>query len=135
MADEFDLPPKSDLNPAGRQAGMEQHDTTLGLYPPELPRPRRSCSLPTVLEDHWPPVALLMPRRFNSAAIWRADGKCASSVKIGFMRSASSSACLLLASLPAVQPPSVWPRALAALRPSLVREETSGALFLRQRGK
>ena len=81
----------------------------------QLPRPRRSCSLPTVLEDHWPPVALLMPRRFNSAAIWRADGKCASSVKIGFMRSASSSACLLLASLPAVQPPSVWPRALAAL--------------------
>ena len=88
-----------------------------------------SCSLPTVLEDHWPPVALLMPRRFNSAAIWRADGKCASSVKIGFMRSASSSACLLLASLPAVQPPSVWPRALAALRPSLVREEISERSF------
>ena len=70
-----------------------------------------------------------MPRRFNSAAIWRADGKCASSVKIGFMRSASSSACLLLASLPAVQPPSVWPRALAALRPSLVREEISERSF------
>jgi AMP-polyphosphate phosphotransferase len=58
-----------------------------------------------------------MPRRFNSAAIWRADGKCASSVEIGFMRSASSSACLLLASQPGVQPPSVLPRALAALRP------------------
>jgi DNA invertase Pin-like site-specific DNA recombinase len=27
-----------------------------------------------------------MPRRFSSAAIWRADGKCASSLKIGFMR-------------------------------------------------
>jgi hypothetical protein len=70
-----------------------------------------------------------MPRRFNSAAIWRADGKCASSVKIGFMRSASSSAGLLLASLPDVQPPSVWPRALAALRPSLVREEISERSF------
>jgi hypothetical protein len=29
-----------------------------------------------------------MPRRFSSAAIWRADGKCASSLKIGFMRQA-----------------------------------------------
>jgi hypothetical protein len=37
----------------------------------------------TVFEDHCPPVALLIPRRFSSAAICLADGKWASSARIG----------------------------------------------------
>jgi hypothetical protein len=53
----------------------------------------RSLKRVTVFEDHCPPVALLILRRFSSAAICRADGKWASSSRIGRIRSASSSAC------------------------------------------
>jgi hypothetical protein len=83
----------------------------------------------TVFDDHPRPVALLIPRRLSSAAICLADGKCDNSVRIGFMRAASSLAYRLLASLPAVQPPSLVPRALAAFRPSLVRTEISARSF------
>ena len=38
-------------------------------------------------------MALLIARRFSSAAICRADGKWASSARIGRIRSASSPAC------------------------------------------
>ena len=42
-------------------------------------RVSRSRRRVTVFEDHCPPVALLIPRRFSSAEICRADGKLASS--------------------------------------------------------
>ena len=51
------------------------------LLPGVADRPRfsRSRSRTTVFDDHCPPVALLMPRRFSSAAItpvnWRATGE------------------------------------------------------------
>jgi hypothetical protein len=37
----------------------------------------RSLKRVTVFDDHCPPVALLIPRRFSSAAICRANGKWA----------------------------------------------------------
>jgi hypothetical protein len=54
-----------------------------------LLRVSRSRKRVTVFEDHCLPVALLIPRRFSSAAICRADGKWATA-KIGLTRSASS---------------------------------------------
>jgi hypothetical protein len=35
--------------------------------------PSQPISRTTVFDDHWPPVAVLIPRRFNSTAICRAD--------------------------------------------------------------
>jgi hypothetical protein len=86
--------------PGGRLRWVESHrvwPSALAHGPAPLrgglPRFSRSRSRTTVFDDHCPPVALLMPRRFSSAAIWRAEGRWATSVRIGFMRAASS--CLL----------------------------------------
>jgi len=74
-----------------RLAGFAELKADTAIHRPLAARASRSCSLPTVFDDHWPPVALWMPRRFNSAAICRADGKRDRSIRIGFMRAASSS--------------------------------------------
>ena len=54
-------------------------NVTLSANSLALLRVSRSRKRVTVFEDHCPPVALLIPRRFSSAAICRADGKLASS--------------------------------------------------------
>ena len=55
-------------------------------------RPSQSITRTTVFDDHCPPATVLIPRRFSSAAICRANGKWASSAKIGRIRSVGSPA-------------------------------------------
>ena len=67
----------------------------------------------TVAACHFPPVALLIPRRFNSVAA-ASDDKSASSRMTGRIRSTFAAASCALRSLPPVHPPSFTPRRFAA---------------------